>query len=109
MDMMAPAPMLAVGTKVVFGSRIGQVTKALPDGGPRRPYPCYEVVPFDTGMFDGHGYRETYPAHMVAPAPLEWSPVIGCPGLRQRWVHDPQANTWSRELVRLSAAERQDA
>lgn len=91
---------LKVGEKVVFGTRIGEVREFLPNGQGKRTGPHYVVLPYADGLMQGSGYTEVYPASSVRAAPLDWSPVLGCQGLLQRWSRDPQGGIWQRELVR---------
>lgn len=96
---MSETTVLSTGTKVLFGSRIGEVCEYLPNGDARRRGPHYVVLPFDTGVGDGHGYTEVYPVSMVSPAPLDWSPVLGAPSFQQRWVRS--GRIWQREFRKV--------
>jgi hypothetical protein len=66
----------------------------------------WEITRLNTGTGDGYGSSEFLPDYLAnnwRPAPRNWSPVPQGSGLEERWVYQPAANVWRRELRKVEA------
>jgi hypothetical protein len=72
---------------------------------PRWKAAGFRIMPLRTGFGDGYGYSHFTPDYLLQGwriAPQEWSPVLGCPGVEERWTYKAAGDIWTRELRNIT-------
>lgn len=65
----------------------------------------FRITPLDTGVGDGYGYSHFVPDYLLQGwriAPQDWTTVLGCPSVEERWTYNAVGDIWTRELRNIA-------